>query len=305
MSASGVLVIDKARGPTSHDVVAHVRHSLGLRRIGHAGTLDPMASGVLVLAVGEATKLVPWLVAEDKAYEATIALGVETDTLDAAGQEVRRAPIGSALRAALSSAGGGSLAPELRAALEAESERKTQVPPAFSAVKQNGERCYVQARRGLRPVLGPRSVRVRSLELRACSSEPPHIAVGLIVGKGYYVRAFARDLATALGTVGHLISLRRTRSGSFAEQEALPMDRSPDELRASIHPLPQAAGRVLPVAELTDAGVRDARRGVRVGPADLASETRTTSAWFDGHGHLVAVGEVDDAGYGRVVRGFT
>ena len=83
------------------------------------------------------------------------------------------------------------------------------------------------------------------------------------------------------------------------------MDRSPDELRASIHPLPQAAGRVLPVAELTDAGVRDARRGARVGPADLASATRTTSAWFDGRGHLVAVGEVDDAGYGRVVRGFT
>ena len=301
----GVLVIDKPRGPTSHDVVAHVRRSLGVRRIGHAGTLDPIASGVLVLALGEATKLVPWLTAEDKTYEATIALGVETDTLDAAGQEVRRVPLNAALVAALSGATRPALAPELQSALKAESDRKTQVPPVFSALKYQGERSYVLARRGLRPALGPRRVQVRSLELLACGDEPPHIDLGLVVGKGYYVRALARDLAAALGTVGHLTSLRRTRSGSFVQEEALPMDRSADELLANVHPLSMAAGRVLPVAELTDAGARDARHGLPVRPADITAAACATSAWLDRRGELVAIGKVDDTGYGRVVRGFT
>ncbi|HXN34250.1 MAG TPA: tRNA pseudouridine(55) synthase TruB, partial [Polyangiaceae bacterium] len=105
--ASGVLVLDKPRGPTSHDVVARIRRAIGAREVGHAGTLDPMATGVLVVAVGEATKLVPWLMAEDKAYEATIALGIETDTLDADGREVRSLPPGDELRSALASSGVG------------------------------------------------------------------------------------------------------------------------------------------------------------------------------------------------------
>ena len=194
--------------------------------------------------------------------------------------------------------------PELQSALEAESGRKTQVPPAFSALRQNGERSYVLARRGLSPTLRPRSVLVRRLELLACGSEPPHIDVSLVVGKGYYVRALARDLAAALGTVGHLTSLRRTRSGSFAQHEALPMDRAPAELLASIHPLPEAAGRVLPVAELTETGARDARRGVPLRPADIATAAGGPNAWVDPRGELVAVGIVDETGYGRVLRGF-
>src|SRR5271165_5711274 len=108
MKKSGVLVLDKPRGPTSHDAVARVRRVLGIREVGHAGTLDPMATGVLVLAVGEATKLVPWLATQDKAYEATIALGIETDTLDADGRHVREVPPSDELREALARPGSGS-----------------------------------------------------------------------------------------------------------------------------------------------------------------------------------------------------
>src|ERR1700729_3501274 len=107
---SGVLVIDKPRGPTSHDVVARLRRALATREVGHAGTLDPMATGVLVVAIGEATKLVPWLTAQDKVYEATLALGVETDTLDAEGRVTRRAPLDAGLLDALAGSGGRSLA---------------------------------------------------------------------------------------------------------------------------------------------------------------------------------------------------
>src|SRR5579863_10280263 len=125
----GVVVVDKPRGPTSHDVVALVRRRLGTRRVGHAGTLDPMATGVLVIAVGEATKLVPWLTAHDKGYRATIALGVETDTLDADGRELRRLEVCGALREALALAREAGPAPLLCAAIDEERRRARQVPP--------------------------------------------------------------------------------------------------------------------------------------------------------------------------------
>src|SRR5580704_9189767 len=147
-SLGGVLVIDKPRGPTSHDVIARLRRALGVRAIGHAGTLDPMATGVLVVAVGAATKLVPWLTAHDKAYEATIALGVETDTLDAEGRETRRVPLDADLVEALAESRGPTIAPKLRAALEHERSRSEQVPPAFSAIQQGGVRAHERARRG-------------------------------------------------------------------------------------------------------------------------------------------------------------
>jgi tRNA pseudouridine55 synthase len=167
---SGVLVVDKPRGPTSHEVVVRVRRALGVREVGHAGTLDPMATGVLVVAVGEATKLVPWLTAQDKTYEATIALGVETDTLDADGGEVRRVPAGDELRAALASSPSRlALAPILCAALSAERSRVSQVPPTFSALRQGGERAYTRARRGDHTALPPRQVNVRRRASTSCS----------------------------------------------------------------------------------------------------------------------------------------
>jgi tRNA pseudouridine55 synthase len=301
---SGVLVLDKPRGPTSHDVVVRVRRALGVRRIGHAGTLDPMATGVLVVAVGEATKLVPWLTEQDKTYEATIALGVETDTLDADGREVCRVPLSDGVRAALSSSNATSIAPPLQAALDAEHARRAQVPPAISAIRQDGQRAYVRARRGLQPVLGARDVRVEHLALVACSDEPATLAVAVDVSKGYYVRALARDLSGALGTVGHLTSLRRTRSGCFLCTEALSLDAPPDQLLAAVCPLSRAAERALAVAVLSDTGVRDARHGRPVHPSDINAPASGPSAWLDGRGELVAVGRVDETGFGIVLRGF-
>jgi tRNA pseudouridine55 synthase len=303
-SPSGVLVIDKPRGPTSHDVVARLRRALGTREVGHAGTLDPMATGVLVVATGEATKLVPWLTAHEKAYEATIALGVETDTLDADGRETQRAPLAAALVQALVESRGPSIAPRLRAALETERARCSQVPPAFSAIQKDGERAYAKARRGETVALEPREVRVHRLEVVGCSDEPPWLTVRVEVDKGYYVRSLARDLARGLDTLGHLTSLRRTRSGCFTLDEALPLDTPDDELAARVEHLARVASRALPVARLTEVGARDAHHGRPVQAADIDAPVPGPCAWLTPHGELVAVGELDGSGVGRVLRGF-
>ncbi len=304
-SLDGVLVVDKPRGPTSHDVVRRLRRALGVRAIGHAGTLDPMATGVLVVAVGEATKLVPWLTAHDKSYEATVALGVETDTLDAEGAEVRRVPPSVALCEELGADGAGGSA-LLRAALDGERARTLQTPPAYSAIRSGGERAYARARRGEALELEPRPVVVRRLDLLAWSAEPASLKIGLSVGKGYYVRALARDLAVGLATVGHLTELRRTASGCFVIDEAHPLDGPAESLRAALVPIAHAAARALPTARLTSAGARDARHGRAVLAADLggAVSPLTPYAWLDEDGDLVAVGHIDEGGRGKVLRGF-
>jgi tRNA pseudouridine55 synthase len=282
VSASGVIVVDKERGPTSHDVVARLRRSLRTRQVGHAGTLDPMATGVLVVAVGEATKLVPWLTADDKGYLASIKLGIETDTLDAEGRETVRSEVPSDLEA------------RVDGALARERARGEQVPPVYSAIRIGGERAHELARRGEAPELGARSVAVRSLDLVALRP-PDEIDVALEVSKGYFVRAFARDLAASLGTVGHLTALRRTRSGAFTLADA----------NGELLPLAEAAARALPVSTLTDAGVVAARHGKRVPIGEIATPHAVPSAWLDADGRLVAIGAVDAAeGHGRVLRGF-
>jgi tRNA pseudouridine55 synthase len=305
-SLDGVLVVDKPRGPTSHEVVRHLRRALRVRAIGHAGTLDPMATGVLVAAVGQATKLVPWLTAHDKSYQATIALGVETDTLDAEGVEVGRVPPSQELLAALRAPRCAELPEVLRAAFDAERARLLQSPPVYSAIRAAGERAFARARRGEAVELEPRPVVVRRLELLASSTDPPSVRVAIEAGKGYYVRALARDLSRALGSAGHLTELRRTRSGCFGADEALPMDSPAEALRAAVEPLAHAAARALPVARLTDAGARDARHGRVVQAADLEGsfDLRTPCAWLDATGELVAIGQVEDGGQGRVLRGF-
>jgi tRNA pseudouridine55 synthase len=303
--AAGVLVLDKPQGITSHDVVSRVRRALGVRRVGHAGTLDPMATGVLVVAVGEATKLVTWLTAVDKSYEATIALGIETDTLDADGREVRRAAINPELLRALACSRGCACAPMLRDALQTERTRTTQVPPVYSAIKIGGERSFARARKGERVDPSPRDVRVLRLELRNCSDDPPSLSVTVDAGKGYYVRALARDVACALGTLGHLTRLRRTRSGGFVLDEAVSAEASPDELRARMQSVVHAAARALPVARLTQAGALDARCGRPVPPGDIDGPACCPCAWIDPAGALVAVGTVDAEGRSAVLRGFS
>ncbi len=301
---SGVLVVDKPRGPTSHDVVAKLRKALRTREVGHAGTLDPMATGVLVVLVGEATKLALYVTAEDKEYEATLELGAETDTLDADGIVVRHEVVSEETRAALRGTR-EPLHPALGRALDAERARTSQVPPAFSAIHTDGERAHARARRGEEVVLAPRPVCVKKLDVLGAGLEPaPWITLRLAVEKGYFVRSLARDLALSLGTVGHLTALRRTRSGSFTLDEAIALDTPEDEMIARLLPLGIAAARALPVARLTDVGSADARTGRAVRPGDLDARGEGVFAWVDAKGELVAVGEVGADGAGRVLRGF-
>ncbi|MCA9628304.1 MAG: tRNA pseudouridine(55) synthase TruB, partial [Myxococcales bacterium] len=294
MSAHGILVVDKPSGPTSHDVVAQARRILKTRAVGHAGTLDPMASGVLLLLVGEATKLSSWLTLASKRYQTCVRLGVGSDTLDAQGQlsEVCfEAPTPHALAFAL----------------ERERQRTQQVPPSVSAIKVDGKRAYALARTGQAPALAERSVQVHSLELLALQGLDVELRLG--VSKGYYVRALARDLATTLGTAGHLTRLRRLASGPFEVEEATPWPPSGAPRLLSVS---EAARRSLPSAVLTDAGLERAACGKRLdgtcfsSPPPLHPETPSAEtppvAWYHS-GRLVALGRAE-ADLFRVVRGF-
>lgn len=298
----GVIVLDKPKGPTSHDMVSKLRRALGTREVGHAGTLDPMATGVLVMVVGEGTKLSPYLTESDKEYSATVELGALTDTLDADGaitlqQEVPAAVLDE-LRAPLS-----PLGPRIASACQAELTRTAQVPPAYSAVHVDGQRSYDRARRGEASVLPARPVTLRELRIEGLRTEPSNaIDLALAVSKGYYVRSFARDFAEAMGTIGHLSRLRRTRSGSFAIGDAA-SSLAPDALRAALIPLVDAARRALPCVVLDDVHATRMRHGQRFDGA-LIGPPGVATACFDTEGRLVAIAESNDEGVSRVLRGF-
>ena len=308
---SGALVIDKPRGPTSHDVVARIRRALHERRIGHAGTLDPMATGVLVVLVGEGTKLAPYLTAADKRYTARVTFGAATATLDAEGEVTSRADVPVEILEELASLAKDPRAlPEGRVAtaIAEELARTEQIPPAYSAIQIDGERSHDLARAGKGVELPPRGVAARSITILGAIAEdgsPPSLEVDLLVSKGYYVRSFARDLGARLGLPAHLSALRRTASGSFTASEALPLDASPDALRAAILSIPMAIRRALPIATLTPAGAVRARQGKRLTPADfdVPPPPEGEAAWLDPAGDLVAIGE-GSAGAFVVLRGF-
>jgi len=299
---NGVLVVDKPEGPTSHDVVAKARRALGTRAVGHAGTLDPMATGVLVLAVGQATKLVQYLTAADKAYEATLALGEETDTLDAMGQVTARAEVPLDLsREAVQEAANRFLGTHVQRA------------PVVSAIKVGGERLHARTRRGERVDAPEREVTLHEVRIQQVRGSAVELA--LQCAKGFYVRAFGRDLARALGTVGHLTALRRTRSGPFRVEDAVPFEwlLAGDEaqrtrLRARLLSLEEAAAELLRV-ELTEAGTRDAAHGRPIGAEGVGGEwipevgEEEVLALFSPAGRLVALGR-RHGGRIQVVRGF-
>jgi tRNA pseudouridine55 synthase len=205
----GVLVIDKPSGPTSFDVVRQVRSLLKLKKVGHTGTLDPMATGVLPLCLGEATKVAGFITEGDKAYDATVRLGAETDTQDAQGQVTARAPVPPLTPALLESA----LA-RFRGSFD-------QVPPMYSAVKVAGKRLYELARAGEEVERAARHVTVYELVLRDYSADRLQLSVRC--SKGFFVRTLAFDLGRALGCGAHLEALRRTHSGPFTLAQALPL----------------------------------------------------------------------------------
>lgn len=238
---SGLVVVDKPAGLTSHDVVARIRRLAGTRRVGHAGTLDPMATGVLVVGVGTATRLLHHLVLTDKAYEATIRLGQSTVTDDAEGEPI----------AAHSASGTDEAA--VRAAMQALTGEIAQVPSAVSAVKIAGERAYRRVRNGEAVELPARQVTVARFEaVRFARPSADLIDVDIAVecSSGTYVRALARDLGATLGLGGHLTALRRTRVGPFPIAVASTLDELAERDHPVTMPLADAVRTALPVREI-------------------------------------------------------
>lgn len=207
---TGILLIDKGPGWTSHDVVAKARGITGQRKIGHTGTLDPMATGLLVLCLGRATRLVEYMTGHDKRYEGEIRLGIATDTDDAEGSVIATQPA-----PAITSEQLDGLAARFSGA-------QMQTPPAYSAVKVAGKRAYASARAGSALELQPRPVSIHALQLRAIG--PDRLAIEVHCGAGTYIRSLARDIGKALGCGAHLAALRRTHAGRFAVHGAVTIE---------------------------------------------------------------------------------
>lgn len=278
---SGILLVDKPGGVTSHDVVARARRALNTRKIGHAGTLDPMATGLLILGVGSATRLLTFIVGLDKTYEATIRLGVSTDSDDADGSVTAQAPAAdvNAVTDAAISAGIDDLTGEI-----------SQVPSTVSAIKVGGKRAYDLARAGEEVHLKARTVTVTRFEVRAERRLPDEGVIDLDVvvdcSSGTYIRALARDLGAALGVGGHLTGLRRTRIGSFEVTDAV-TELTPDSPLAGAA---DVATTVLGAFEATAEQARDLRHGkklIGIGAQLPASP----AAAIDPEGRLIGVVE--------------
>lgn len=257
----GVLVVDKTEGPTSHDVVAFARRALGVSRIGHTGTLDPMATGVLPLVVGRATRLAQFLTASDKSYEATIAFGRTTDTHDAAGTIT-------------SSSDRRPAREQLEAAIEKFRGTFDQTPPVYSAKNIDGERSYELARQGKSATMQrAKAVSVTVKRLAILSFEGETARLDLQVTAGFYVRALAHDLGEALGCGAVLIALRRTRSGEFGLDRAVPLadvlQSSRDALAALIVPFRELLTDLPAVTLRSTSQLERLRNGVEMAPGDL------------------------------------
>ena len=269
----GLLVVDKPSGPTSHDVVARTRRALQERSIGHTGTLDPMASGVLPLLIGRATRLARFMTAEEKRYDAVVLLGFATDTADAMGQAV--SPLWS---------GAWPDAAAINAALAAFRGTFLQQPPAYSAKKVGGERSYRLARRAKRgatptsvdsqdphpdPTL-PSPAQVTAFHIDITAIEGNRVSLAVTCSSGFYVRSLAHDLGRALGVGGHLASLRRTATSGVTLEDAVTLDELESGRRpAEAAVLPMA--RMLPhfpAVHLNRSGAARARQGRELGPAD-------------------------------------
>lgn len=273
----GLLLVDKPAGVTSHDVVNAARRALGEKRIGHAGTLDPFATGLLVLLFGRATRLLPHLEGVPKEYEAAIAFGRETDTDDLAGSTLREAapPSDEVVSAAL---------PQLTGMLQ-------QVPPAYSAKRVGGRRAYEAARAGAALDLAPATVEV--FEWRDLRRDGDSLLATIVCGSGTYIRALARDLGRLTGSAAHLSSLRRTRSGAFHVRDAVTLDELRNgeaKLRPALDALPTLPRVVLPG---TDA--ERVLRGIAIERATAGNEESRAALVDQRSGALLALAESDGA----------
>lgn len=297
----GALIIDKPAGMTSHDVVARARKIIGERRVGHTGTLDPFATGVLVVLVGRATRLAQFLSGADKEYEAVIRFGYATDTGDSTGERIESESHATAQSPQ-------SLRKEeietTMALLRGEID---QVPPMYSAKKIQGKKLYELARRGEEVERQPVRVTIREFERLGMNNELMQknedgscdLRVRVVCSAGTYIRTLAEDLGNKLGVGAHLAALRRTRAGRFRIENALSLDElaertSANAIAAALIP-PEAAVGHLPVIELDEEQARQTLHGI-----DLQVELEVAQQWNDGesvrllkHGELIAVGKFD------------
>jgi tRNA pseudouridine55 synthase len=277
---SGVLVVDKPVGFTSHDIVQIIRRGTGIRRAGHTGTLDPRASGVLVVLIGPAVRLSEYVSASDKRYQATIHLGASTDTYDAEGKITSSSSVEDITEEQFI---------EMLGQFVGEIE---QIPPPYSAIKVKGKKAYEMARQGEEVELQPRKIRVYNLDLLEWA--PPEVVIDVYCSSGTYVRSLANDLGKALGTGAHLIGLRRTKSGRFTLRDAVPQHRLKEAFDAGdwykyLIPAAEALGD-WPMVELDPDQVDLIRHGHRI---DANPDSTGWARGVSQQGDLVALLEHD------------
>jgi tRNA pseudouridine55 synthase len=272
----GLVIVDKPAGMTSHDVVGRVRRLAGTRKVGHAGTLDPMATGVLVVGVEKATRLLGHLTLADKQYQATIRLGQSTGTDDAEGAVIATASAAHLTEDAV------------QAAVAALTGPIEQVPPGVSAIKVGGQRAYKLARDGQAPDLAARKVTVHDFTVTGLRRDGDFLDLDATVtcSSGTYIRALARDLGQALGTGGHLTALRRTRSGSYRIDDARTLDELGQEF--TVTSLAEAAAAAFPRLDLTEQDAVRVAHGARL-PASAFPAADGPAAVFGPDGSLIAL----------------
>lgn len=278
----GVLVVDKPEGVSSAHAVDRVKHALHASRAGHGGTLDPMATGVLAVCLGEGTKLASYLLADDKAYVAEGLLGIETDTLDRTGVVTVTRDVAVTREALL-------------AAIAGRMGEQDQIPPMYSAIKQDGVRLYRRARAGEEVERAARKIRLDRLELLAF--EPPRFTLSIACSKGTYVRSLVADLGTDVGAGAHLTALRRTRSGRFTIDQAIRLDQV-GVIDVTPYLVGLTAATQLPQIVVPAEKDRHARNGVQFSLEQLGAENLTQFQMVDVRGELLAVVHAED---GKVV----
>lgn len=285
---TGGLLVDKPAGPTSHDVVARARRALGVSRIGHTGTLDPLATGLLVLLVGRATRLAQFMAGDVKEYLADIRLGIETPTYDAEGLDAGRSEDQTDPGIALPETGAVS------AALEGFRGTFLQVPPPFSAKKVAGRRAYQHAR-GQTPI-ELRPVQVTTLQLEIMQSSGAMLRLRLVCSAGFYVRSLAHDLGRALGCGAHLRALRRIGAGGFSVDQAISLGELEERRTGASARLlsPSQVLKDMPALRLSEEGVRRVEHGNAVNPKHLLEAVFVQPAvahvqLLNGSGELIAV----------------
>jgi len=256
---NGFLVIDKPQGVTSFDVVRTIRRTLKVRRVGHCGTLDPMATGVLPIAIGEATRLVEFVMDGEKIYHGTLKLGETTDTQDAEGTILAKSAIDGVDRARIE-----GVVATLRGPIE-------QLPPMYSALKRDGVPLYALARKGIEVERAPRAIEIYRFEVS--SVDLPFVTFEVTCSKGTYVRTLAHDIGVRLGCGAHLTALRRLKSGAFSEAEAITLEQLQDETQPALLLLPvSSALSALPALTLSAEALLRLKNGVPPQQSEVSSE---------------------------------